>query len=221
LLVYNASRMKLIDAIKQKGNPYFIPDCSRDELPEFFKNLGFKVGVEVGVSWGQNIVDYAKAGLQIYGVDPWLSYEDEPYKKIISIEGKYAKTIDHVYQYAKERTAPYPNCTLIRKMSADAARDFPNRSLDFVYIDANHSFGYIAMDLMKWANKVKKGGVIAGHDYYSTESDRRLRAIGPVVDAFAKVYDFTNWYVLGRKNEDREPNEKFDKNFSYMFFKHW
>lgn len=213
--------MKLIDAEKQKGNPFWIPDCTRSELPEFFKELGFKVGVEVGVSWGGNIVDYAKAGLQIYGVDPWISYEDDVYKKIISIEGKHGRTIDDVYNYAVERTSPYSNCTLIRKTSIEAVNDFPKRSLDFVYIDGNHKFGYIAMDLMKWADKVRRGGVIAGHDYYSTQGDRNLRHVGNIVDAFAKSYDFTNWYVLGRKNENRDPEEKFDRELSFMFFKHW
>ena len=50
--------MKLRDAIKEKGNPFWIPDCTRDELPQFFVELDFKVGVEVGVSRGGNIVDY-------------------------------------------------------------------------------------------------------------------------------------------------------------------
>lgn len=206
--------MKLIDAIKQKGNPFWIPDCTRDQLPEFFKELGFKVGIEVGVSWGQNIVDYAKAGLRIYGVDPWQNSEDNVYRKIISIEGKHGKTIDDVYKYALERTAPYPNCTLVKKSSLEAARDVPDRSLDFVYIDANHAFGYIAMDLMKWTDKVRRGGVLAGHDYYSTQGDRGIRHIGNIVDAFARSYDFTNWYVLGRKNEERAEGEKFDREFS-------
>src|SRR5688572_9476227 len=111
--------MKLIDAIKQKGNPYWIPDCTRNQLPEFFKELGFKVGVEIGVSWAQNIVDYCEAGFKIYGVDPWENSEDNIYRKIISIPGEHAKTIDDVYKYALERTAPYPNCTLIRKTSLD------------------------------------------------------------------------------------------------------
>lgn len=213
--------MTLTDAIKNKGNPFWIPVSSRDDLPEFFKELGFQVGVEVGVSWGQNIVNLAKSDLTIYGVDPWQDSEDNVYRKIISIPGERAKSYESVYQYALERTAPYPNIKLIRKTSLEAAKDFEKRSLDFVYIDANHAFGYIAMDLMKWCDKVKKGGIIAGHDYYSTQGDRNLRHVGNIVDAFAKSYDFTNFYVLGRKNEDREPGEKFDRELSYMFFKHW
>lgn len=213
--------MKLQEAIKQKGNPFWIPDVTRDQLPEFFKSLGFTTGAEIGVSWGQNIVDYCKAGLKIYGIDPWQNSEDNIYRKIISIPGEKAKTVEDVYKYAIERTAAYPNCTLIRKTSVDALADFPKRSLDFVYIDANHDFGYVAMDLMKWADKVKKGGVIAGHDYYSTKRDRGVRHVGNIVDAFAKSYDFENFYVLGRKNEERTADEQFDRELSFMFFKHW
>lgn len=216
--------MKLQDAVKHKDNPFWIPDITRDQLPQFFVELGFKVGVEIGVSWGQNIVDYANAGLKIYGIDPWQDSQDNIYRKIISIPGEHAKTINDVYKYAVERTAPYPNCVLVRKTSAEALNDFPKRSLDFVYIDGNHGFGYIAMDLAQWSDKVKKGGIIAGHDYYSTEGGmgaRQVRHVGNIVDAYAKSHDYQNWWVLGRKNEDREPNEKYDRELSFMFIKHW
>jgi|SRR3990167_584782 len=208
--------MKISEAIKHKGRPFWIPDCTRSELPAFFKKIGFKRGVEIGVAWAQNIIDYCEAGLEIYGVDPWKDSEHNIYRKIISIPGERAKTIDTVYEYARERTAKYPNCQLIRKTSMEASADFPKRSLDFVYIDGNHGFGYVAMDLMKWSDKVKRGGVIAGHDYYSTQGNRELRQVGYIVDAYAKTYDYTNWYVLGSKDSTR-----FDREFSYLFFKHW
>jgi len=208
--------MKIIDALKHKGNPFWIPDCTRSELPEFFVELGFKKGVEIGVSWAQNIIDYCEAGLEIYGIDPWKDSEDNIYRRIISIPGEKAKDIDTVYKYALERTSKYPNCKLIRKTSMEALADFPKRSLDFVYIDGNHGFGYVAMDLMKWSDKVRRGGVIAGHDYYSTQANRELRQVGNVVDAYAKTYDYINWYILGSKE-----SSIFDREFSYMFFKHW
>ncbi len=213
--------MKIIDAIKEKGNPVWIPDCTRSELPEFFKQLGFKVGVEIGVSWGRNLEDYCKAGLTMSGVDPWSNYEDHQYRPIASLSSKYNKKIEDVYKLAVRRLSKYPNCTLIRKTSMEALADFPKRSLDFIYIDANHLFGYVAMDLMKWADKVKRGGMIAGHDYYSTKRDRSIRQVGNVVDAYVKTNDITNWYVLGQKNEDRKIDEKFDRELSFMFFKHW
>lgn len=209
--------MTLQEAMKMKGNPYWIPDAIRADLPAFFKSLGFGKGVEIGVSWAQNIIGYAEEGFEIYGIDPWDPNTDEDtFRKVISIPGNYGKSAEGVYRLAKERTEKYPNCHLIRKTSFDALEDFPDRSLDFVYIDGNHSFGYVAMDLMKWNRKVKKGGVIAGHDYYSTQGARGLRQIRHVVDAFAKAYDFENWYVLGTPESKRQ-----DREFSFLFFKHW
>lgn len=202
------------------GAPYWIPNVKRTDLPEFFKSLGFKKGVEIGVSWGQNIVDYGKAGLEIYGIDPWDAHTDEDeFHKIISIDGKYGKTIEGVYQLAKERTAQYPSIHLMKMTSNEALNHFPDRSLNFIYIDGNHSFGYVAMDLMKWARKVKKGGIIAGHDYFSHNpvTQRKFRGIGAIVRAFAETYDFKNWYVLGSK----ERKEGEDSEVSFLFKKHW
>lgn len=208
--------MKLIEGIKHQGAPFWIPDCTRSELPELFVQLGLKKGVEIGVSWGQNIVDYCRAGLEIYGIDPWKNSEDNIYRKIISIPGDKAKDIDTVYNYAVERTRQYPNCKLIRKLSMDALADFPKRSLDFVYIDGNHGFGYVAMDLMKWSDKIRKGGVIAGHDYLDIMGPRNFRSIRYVVNAYAQAYDYKNWYIIGKP-----PEGKYERHLSYLFFKHW
>lgn len=49
-------------ALDKKEKPYWIPGVSREELPAFFKELGFKNGVEVGVKWGENIANYCKEG---------------------------------------------------------------------------------------------------------------------------------------------------------------
>lgn len=205
-----------IDVLKEKGAPYWIPNCSRDDLPEFFKQLGFKKGVEIGVSWAQNIIGYCEAGFEIYGIDPWQNSEDNIYRRIISLDRKHRQTIDDVYNYAVERTSKYPNCKLIKKTSLEALSDFPKRSLDFVYIDGNHGFGYVAMDLMKWTEKVKKGGIIAGHDYLDTIKSRNYRGVRYIVDAYAKAYDFNNWYILGRPEDGNH-----DRALSWMFIKHW
>ena len=214
--------MTISEGVKQKGNPYWIPNTKRSDLPAFFVSKGFKKGVEIGVSWAQNIIDYCEAGLEIYGVDPWAeSTDEETYRKVISIDGKYGKTAEGVYQLAKQRTEKYPNCHLMRMTSFEAIEHFPDRSLDFVYIDGNHTFGHVAMDLMKWCRKVKKGGVIAGHDYYShSEKQQRVyRGVGAIVRAFADAYDYNepgnSWFVLGSK----EKQEDEESTLSFMFIK--
>lgn len=53
--------------------------------------------------------------------------------------------------------------------SVDAAKLFDDKSLDFVFIDANHKYDYVSADIAAWFPKVKSGGIISGHDYNADE----------------------------------------------------
>jgi hypothetical protein len=46
-----------------------------------------------------------------------------------------------------------------------AASLFRDRSVDFVFIDADHSYEAVRRDILAWLPKVKVGGTLAGHDY--------------------------------------------------------
>jgi predicted O-methyltransferase YrrM len=61
----------------------------------------------------------------------------------------------------------------IRKDSSSAASDYLNATLDFVFIDADHSYEGVKKDIVAWLPKVKKGGVLAGHDYAWTPGIRQ------------------------------------------------
>lgn len=53
----------------------------------------------------------------------------------------------------------------IKSDSTEAAALFDDRSLDFVFIDADHSYEAVKRDLLAWLPKVRPGGIIGGHDY--------------------------------------------------------
>jgi hypothetical protein len=65
-----------------------------------------------------------------------------------------------------------------RALSVEAAPAFHDESLDFVFIDAAHSFEAVTKDLDAWWPKLRRGGLIAGHDYTYSPSVREA------VDAF-------------------------------------
>ncbi len=186
--------MKLLEGIQTlKGRPAEIPDCSRDDLPELFKDLGFKKGVEIGVYKGEFSEVIAKSGIQLYSIDPWNLYKDYG-------NSRGQKRLDEQYRQTKERLDKYPNVTIIRKSSMDALADFEDGSLDFVYIDGNHQFAYVAEDIYHWAIKLKKGGVLAGHDYARFKSKNICGGCHAkeIVDAYVQAYDIPNFFVLGR-----------------------
>lgn len=202
--------MKIIDSLKHIGKPFEIPDCSRDDLPQFFVDMGFKKGAEIGVDKGQYSEVIAKSGLTLYSIDPWRSYDD--YK-----ETQGQERLDFLYEHTKRVLSPYPNAHIIRKTSMEALSDFDDHSLDFVYIDGNHQLQYVIEDLVGWAKKVKIGGVISGHDYIYTNprTQAGICHVIPALDAYTRAYSIDNWYILGRKRAD--PGEKRDKFRSFMF----
>lgn len=205
--------MEISKGIKHQGRPYEIPDCSRDDLPDFFKKLGFKVGVEIGVLMAGFTRTLAKNGMKVYGVDPWLSYLEFEHHK-------WQKRQNYNYKVARRRLSKYPNVTIIKKMSMDAVKDFEDNSLDFVYIDGNHRFKWIAEDMMEWGYKVRKGGVISGHDY-AYFNHRYVGGgcqVREIVDAFAHSFDLDFW-VLGRRQV--RLGEKRDRMRSWMLIKNW
>lgn len=188
--------MKLIDGLKLKGRPAEIPDNLRDDLPQFFVDMGYKVGAEIGVAKGLFSEKFCRLGLKMYAIDPWVAYTGA---------GRRARrqdAQDHEYGHAQRLLAPYPNCTIIKKTSVDAAKDFRGESLDFVYLDGDHRFPAVAEDIYEWYYRIKKGGVISGHDYFCTDpwAANSICQVSVIVDAFVKAMRIENFYVFGSQD---------------------
>ncbi len=204
--------MKITDGLKLIGKPFEIPDCSRDDLPSFFKEMGFKVGAEIGVDKGEFSEKFCKIGLKLYAIDPWKSYKDYE-------DSRGQARLDFLYEHTKRLLSPYSSSVIIRKSSMKAVLDFPDNSLDFVYIDGNHQLRYVTEDLSEWSKKVKAGGVVCGHDYIYTNPRTQAGICHVIyaVNAYTKAYKIDNWYLLGRK--DRLQGETRDRFRSWMWIK--
>jgi hypothetical protein len=188
--------MKILDGLKLPGFRVDIPEARREDLPEFFKDMGYKAGVEVGVEKGRFAETLCKSGLKIYAVDPWTTYSGYGERSMPE------KVMNANYKMTRNRLAPYENCTIIRKFSADAAEMFEDNSLDFVYIDGNHGYKHVVEDLYEWSRKVRKGGAICGHDYTILSGRRKLYMdVKWAVDGYIKSAKIKKWYLLGRKHD--------------------
>lgn len=73
-----------------------------------------------------------------------------------------------------------------KKYSYDAVKDYIDSSFDLIYIDASHLYEDVKKDLNDWLSKLKKNGIIAGHDYTDIYGFGVVRA----VDEFIIENDF-------------------------------
>jgi len=147
------------------------------------------VMVEVGSYAGESTAMFAKKVKTIYAIDPWVNYiEHNPTQDVPVVE------MQKVEALFDEVVKKFPNIIKIKKYSNEAVNDFQDKSLDFVYIDANHEYKHVVEDIKLWLPKVKVGGTISGHDYVNNIYFDVMRAVKDALGcAPDKVYADYSW----------------------------
>jgi hypothetical protein len=190
------NNMKLL----YEGEPIYIKPRmrTREDMPAFFEEKGYKVGVEVGVWEGlfsESILKGCSA--KLYSVDPWKEDPNIPHSAMVTVT---QPEMEVVYKTCCDKLAPYKNSNIIRKPSVEAAKDFADGSLDFVYIDGLHFYEDVKNDIKAWLPKVRKGGMIGGHDYYEdTWGAAVRRAVDEVFDDVEITCEkraSASWYTI-------------------------
>lgn len=141
-------------------------------LEQFIKENNFKQGVEIGVRWGQTSRHLLETctDLKMTGVDLMQPLPNN------TREGQ--ETYSHWpwadYREAVKRIMQrFPDRFVMLVMDTHAASQmFADESVDFVFIDCDHSYEGVSRDIVDWAPKVRVGGLVTGHDI-NLESVRR------------------------------------------------
>lgn len=144
---------------------------------ELLKDKKGLVGAEIGVFRGDHAAELLGLDIKkLYLVDPYEQYSQ--YEAGAEIwEGLKKAKKEAVGRLDKKKVR------WLFMRSVAAAKKAKNNSLDFVYIDGNHAQKFVKQDIECWSKKVKKGGLVGGHDY----DDKH--GVIPAVTEFAKEND--------------------------------
>jgi predicted O-methyltransferase YrrM len=122
--------------------------------------------VEIGSFKGRSSVAICEGlrdvpDARFVAVDPWRR------KSMLNTEvyDEHDPDGDTIYERFLRNTAPYGFVTPMRTTSVEASRELGDASVDWIFIDGDHSFGAVRDDIRAWFPKVKRGGVISGHDH--------------------------------------------------------
>lgn len=146
-------------------------------------------GVEVGVYRGalsRRLL--VRRDLHLMMVDRWGSSD---YADKTDMLGTHDETEWHnirenadVYtRFAADRRE------IVQADSVAAAGKCDDASLDFVFIDAEHSYAACMRDILAWHGKVRLGGLLCGHDY--AHPDFPDWGVKQAVDEFAAAHGLT------------------------------
>lgn len=188
-------------AINRSERYHYLDWAGRDgTLPRLFRRLGFKLGVEVGVERARfsKILCQVNPELKLYGVDPWQV--SEGYRDHVSQE-----RLDGFFLEARERMKSFNSrYQIIRDVSVKAAKRFGDETLDFVFIDARHDYKSTKEDVEAWVPKVKKNGIVSGHDYREGQNqdkpDKPEYGVKKAVNEWAEKNKISHLFILSKDN---------------------
>lgn len=115
-----------------------------------------EVGVHLGRSAAFMAVEIANSG-KLIGfdcIDPWDGRNENGHgysNSLSTFESNMSPAVG--YYKAKQQVSP------------DAASGYDDLSLDFVWIDALHTYDHCRADILAWMPKIRDGGYLGGHDY--------------------------------------------------------
>lgn len=142
--------------------------------------------VEVGSWAGESALIFAEYFCEVICVDDWKI--DLPFEK-------YGCTIEDVYQAFLQNTKDRLNIWWRRQPSFDAAKTFDDYSLPAVYVDAQHTYEHVSVDIAAWLPKIQKGGYIGGHDYSDNFPGVQRAVAELLLDRPVQTFKDTSWLV--------------------------
>jgi hypothetical protein len=140
-----------------------------NDLCDFIKNDNYNIEniVEIGSYQGESTTIFSNnfKNSLIFAVDIWVNNYDE---SEVIINTNNPKDVENNFDII---TKNYNNIIKIKLSSEKFSNIISDNSIDFVYIDGDHSYDGVTLDIVKWKNKVKHGGYIGGHDYVENRHD--------------------------------------------------
>lgn len=126
------------------------------------------VGAEIGVWRGEFSAAILKTKQikKLHLIDAWICYNSPGgvLKETDTAEGaeeaRYQEVLSRFSENIKKKQV-----IIHKAFSKDAASDIKNNSLDWIYIDAGHSYEDVSEDLNNYYSKMKSGSFIMGDDY--------------------------------------------------------
>jgi hypothetical protein len=161
----------------------------RKKIPHLLRRLGLNRRIcEIGVRTGRHLDTLVRGSVpsEFVAIDPWID-DDVPSRN----DAGYSQSqLDKLEAEVRTKFEKFGDCgKIIRGYSFEVADQFPDEYFDYVYIDADHSYEAVKQDLADWYPKVRKGGILAGHDYVERKLSRVRFGVRKAVDEFVKQHN--------------------------------
>jgi hypothetical protein len=150
---------------------------------EAAKRFGSGIMVEVGAWLGKSTAYLAAKVPRLFVVDTWKGSCGTDEKSDRDMAGTLARNGGDIFLcflYNMRKCGVITNIVPLRMLSVEAAEFFKDESISFCFIDGAHDYHSVLTDISVWMKKIRRGGVIAGHDYDNSWPDV-IRAVDDIL----------------------------------------
>lgn len=135
-------------------------------IADIINERGFTKIAEIGIWKGRFLRGVLWSCPQIteyWAIDKWGKLDNPEYleRNMLTLDDE---GWDEIYLRVCPFMQKYKQLKLVRADSVETAKIFPDGYFDLVFIDADHTYEYVLRDIQAWLPKVRKGGMLSGHD---------------------------------------------------------
>lgn len=168
-----------------------------DEIYQLFDSVFLKLNdnsviVNVGTYKGKSLslmldyVEKSEKNIKVYTIDDWSDI----------LYGDNEQDIKSIF--LENLSTDVDKFELIELDTCDGSTMFDDNSIDFIFLDTKHSFDHVSKEINCWIPKIKKGGIISGHDYHWSDVKRAVDDLIENVNTLTSTewFDgtFYGWY---------------------------
>lgn len=157
-----------------------LEDCRNGVLRDGLLDLIFDLPknitmIEIGCFKGESSSLFMGSGKikKLYAVDTWrgIKFQKAEREFTVRLKGK------NVFKFRMTMSEALPSLPMV----------------DFVYVDGDHSYESVKLDIKNALTRIKPGGIIAGHDYSPSYETKVVKAVNEILGTPDKVYRDTSW----------------------------
>ena len=145
----------------------------------------YKIGAEVGAATGnttKHLLMNCPELEQLFIIDDWRPIPESKQWKRKNLKELFLQKIG-----GDEKI------TILEGLSWEKAILVPDGQLDFAFIDASHDKESVLKDLKAWSPKIRKGGMLCGHDLHFPGV---VKALEELFEGYERTGIDNTWYII-------------------------
>lgn len=129
----------------------------------------------------------SKKNIDFYCIDSWKGDKSG-----------FLKGIDVYDEFLTNMSSVLDKIKMVRKLSIEASKDFKDKSVDFIFIDASHDYQSVLEDIQHWYPKLKDGGLMAGHDTHIEDLKKAVEEYAQTINKKVFYDDHLCWKYVNK-----------------------